>query len=184
MNKNATSGLQDSGTERFAESISNLQIAPPAEGTPTCQVCGDTIHEGDHITLYLFRPAGKATYTVGQCRCSTHNKNLANLFTLGIKEYIVDGRVGQCRDHATQQTWPVLLAPSIRLISALDTTTRRVVSNHKPTHPDGHRQEQTTDCESNKPDSIGGCQPSRSPHDRDDSIETATTISIGRNNDG
>jgi hypothetical protein len=42
-----------------------------------------------------------------------------------VRELIVDGRIGQHRGPATQ-TSPMLLAPSIRLISASDTTTGRV----------------------------------------------------------
>lgn len=183
MSKNVTSGLQDSGTERFVESVSHFQIVPPAEGAPTCQACGDTIHEGDPITLYFFRPVGRATYTIGQCRCSTHNENLANLFTLGVKEYIVDGRIGLCCDHATQQTWPGLLAPSVRLISAPDTTSGRVVSDHETTHQNSHQQEQTTDCESDRQNSIGSCQPSLSLLDRDDNTETTAPKPTGRNSD-
>lgn len=132
---------------------------------------------------HFFRPVGRATYTIGQCRCSTHNENLASLFTLGVKEYIVDGRIGLCRDHATQQTWPVLLAPSVRLISAPDTTSGRVVSDHETTHPNDHQQEQTTDCDPNKPDSIGSCQPSLSLLDRDDNTETTAAKPTGRNSD-
>jgi hypothetical protein len=49
---------------------------------------------------------------------------------LGVEELIVEGRIGQCRDHATQQAWPILLAPSIRLISASDTTTGRVPTDN------------------------------------------------------
>jgi len=130
MNENATTGLQNSGKNtQLRQVLSHLQIASPADGDPTCQACGETIREGDSVTLYLFRLAGRSGYTVGQCRCLNHNDELTDLFTLGTRELIVDGRIGLCRDHATQQTWPVLLAPSVRLVSAADTTTGRIVTS-------------------------------------------------------
>jgi hypothetical protein len=43
-----------------------------------------------------------------------------------VRELIVTGRVGLRRDHATDQTWPVLVSPTVRVISASDTTTGRV----------------------------------------------------------
>ena len=124
MYENTFVGLQNSGTEtRLQQVLSHLHIQSLDE--PACQVCDDPLGEGDHITLYLYKPAGSERYNIGQCRCRSHDDNLPSLFTLGVEELIVEGRIGQCRDHATQQAWPILLAPSIRLISASDTTTGR-----------------------------------------------------------
>lgn len=130
MKKEILTGLQNSGTDTpLRQVLSHLQIASLADGDPTCQACGETIREGGSVTLYLFEPAGRSSYTVGQCRCLDYNDDLTDLFTLGTRELIVDGRIGLCRDRATQQTWPVLLAPSVRLVSAADTTTGRVVTS-------------------------------------------------------
>jgi len=178
MNENVATGLQDSGTNtHFSQVLSHLNIASPANGDPMCQACGEAIVEGDPVTLYLPRPAGQSGYTVDQCRCSDHNKDLTSLFTLGVRELVVDGRVGQCRDHATQQTWPILLAPSVRLISAPDTTSGRVVSSHK-------QQDQGTDSKSDKPGAIGYYQPSLSHLNRDGSSDTTPATSVGRYSDG
>jgi len=126
MNENATTGLQNSGTStQLRQVLSHLQIVSPADGDPMCQACGETIVEGDPVTLYLSQLAGQSRYIIDQCRCSDHNGDLSSLFTLDVREPIVDGRVGHCRDHATQQTWPVLLGPSIRLISPVDTKSVR-----------------------------------------------------------
>lgn len=125
QNKN-TAGLEISGTTtRVEQTLSHLRIAPSTESNPTCQYCKEALTEGDQVTLYLYKPAGSATYSIGQCRCRTHNDDITTLFTLGVDELIVDGRIGQCRDHATQQTCPVLISPSVRLRSAQDTTTGR-----------------------------------------------------------
>ena len=126
MKEKILTGLQDSGTDtRLSQVLSHLQIASPAEGNAICQACGESIVEGDTVTVYLFRPAGKPGYTVGQCRCDDHAEDLTSLFTLGVNEIVVNGRIGQCRDHATQQAWPVLLSPSVCLVSTTDTTTGR-----------------------------------------------------------
>ena len=130
MQNNNTAGLENSGTTSLEQALSHLQIAPSTENDLTCQLCERPLTEGDQITLYLYKPAGSQRYTIGQCRCRSHDDDLTPLFTLGVRELVVEGRIGQCRDHATQQTWPVLLAPSVRLISASDTTTGRA-----PTDP-------------------------------------------------
>ena len=178
MQKKRHTGLQSSGTStQFSQVLSHLCIESPANGGPMCQACGETIREGDPVTLYLSRPAGHSGYTVDQCRCIDHNEDLTSLFTLGVRELVVDGRVGQCRDHATQQAWSVLLAPSVRLISAADTTSGRVVSSHK-------QQDQRTDSKSDKPAAISSCQPSLSHLNRDGSSDTTPATSVGRYSDG
>jgi len=186
MNENVVTGLQDSGTNtRLSQVLSHLQIASPANGDPTCQACGEAIVEGGPVTPYLSRPAGHSSYTVDQCRCSDHNEDLTSLFTLGVRELVVDGRVGQCRDHATQQAWPILLAPSVRLISAADTTSGRIVSSHKQPHPNSYKQQgQATDSKSDKPAAISSCQPSLSHLNRDGSSDTTPATSVGRYSDG
>ena len=173
-------GLENSGTSTpFSQVLSHLQIASPANGDPMCQACGEAIREGDPVTLYLSRPAGYFSYTVDQCRCSDHNEDLTSLFTLGVRELIVDGRVGQCRDHATQQAWPVLLAPSVRLISSPDTTSGRVVSEHEQTHPNDSDQDRNTDRSSATLAASGGIQSALSHADRDGSAATSEPQSVG-----
>ena len=179
-----TVGLQSTDTD-LQQVLSHLRVESPANGDPVCQACGEAIREGDPVTLYLSRPAGHSTYTIDQCRCSDHNEDLTSLLTLGVRELVVDGRVGQCRDHATQQAWQVLLAPSVRLISAADTTSGRVVSSHKQPHPISHKQQgRGTDSKSDKPAVIGFCQPSLSHLNQDGSSDTTPATSVGRYSDG
>jgi len=178
MQKKTHTGLQDSGTNtQLSQVLAHLRVEPSTDGDPMCQACGESIVEGDPITLYLSRPTGQSGYTVDQCRCSDHNENLTSLFTRGVRELVVDGRVGQCRDHATQQALSVLLAPSVRLISAQDTISGRVVSSHK-------QHGQATDSKSDKPAAIGFCQPSLSHLNQDGSSDTTAAKSVGRYSDG
>ena len=182
MKKKFPTGLQDSGTStQFSQALSHLQIESPANGDPMCQACGEAIVEGDPVTLYLPRPAGHSSYTVDQCRCSDHNEDLTSLFTLGVRELIVDGRVGQCRDHATQQAWPVLLAPSVRLISAPDTTSGRVVSNDDLSSRDSG-QSRIPGRNSGTLTASGGTQSVLSHADRDGSAATSELQSAGSAN--
>ena len=139
MNENATTGLQNSGTEpKLQQVLSHLHIQ--SLGEPTCQACKEPLTEGDQVTLYLYKPTGSSTYSVGQCRCRNHDDDLPTLFTLGVTELVVDGRVGQCRDHATQQTWPVLISPTVRLKSGRDTTTGRVPTDRPANDQSGHTE--------------------------------------------
>ena len=134
MQNNNTAGLQISGTTtRLEQALSHLRIEPTTEHNPTCQLCEEPLTEGEQVTLYLYKPAGRFGYAVGQCRCRSHDDDLTPLFTLGMLEVIVEGRIGQCQDHATQQTWSVLLEPSIQLISAADTTMGRAPTDSDTT---------------------------------------------------
>lgn len=152
MLEKTVAGLQNSGIEtRLRQVLSHLHIQSLDE--PACQVCDEPLREGDQITLYLYKPAGSGRYNIGQCRCRSHDDNLPSLFTLGVEELIVDGQIGQCRDHATQQAWPILLAPSIRLISASDTTTGRtpINTNQRDTTAWNHGQQLQKRADTNQP---------------------------------
>lgn len=182
MEQSTRAGLQNSGTEtRLRQVISHLHIQSPDE--PVCQICGEPPTEGDQIILYLYKPAGSAKYSIGQCRCRSHDDNLPSLFTLGVRELMVDGRIGQCRDHATQQMWPVLIDPSIRLISAQDTTSGRVVSDPQSPTPNSP-QGQATDDESDNPDPISSNHQSLSLSNQGGSVERTAAQSVGSHSDG
>jgi len=186
MQNNNTAGLQISGTTTQLEQVlSHLRISPTTEHNPKCQLCEKPLTEGDQVRLYLYKPAGNARYTIGQSRCRDHNNDaLTSLFTLGVRELVVDGRVGQCRDHTTQQAWPVLLAPSVRLLSASDTTSGRVVSDSSDIHPNAPRHRRSTDADSNNRDVTSTPQTTPSSPNRDSSIaatEPPTAVERGDN---
>jgi hypothetical protein len=108
MQDNNPAGLQNSGTEPKLQQVLS-HLHIQSLGEPTCQVCKEPLTESDQVTLYLYKSTGSSTYGVGQCR-----------------------------DHATQQTWAVLISPTVRLKSARDTTTGRVPTdrpaNDQPDH--------------------------------------------------
>jgi len=126
MKEKSTAGLQNSGTDTYQQVLAHLHRL--SLGDPVCQVCDASLTEGDQLTLYLYKPAGRSKYTVGQYRCRSHDDDLTSLFTLGVRELIVNGRIGHRQDHNTDQTWSVLVSPTVRVISASDTTTGRVPS--------------------------------------------------------
>ena len=166
MQEKKPTRLQNSGTDTHQQVLAHLHRQ--SLGDPACQVCNESLIEGDQLTLYLYKPAGSSGYSIGQCRCRRHDEGLTTLFTRGVRELIVEGRVGQCRDHATQQTWPVLLAPSVRLLSAPDTTSGRVVSDTTDIHTTAPKQSRLTDIEAG----ISIPQATPSFPNRDTSIDT------------
>jgi hypothetical protein len=185
MNEKPLAGLQNSGTDRqLRQELSYHQIALPAEDKLVCQVCNEVLTEGDPVTIFISRPAGQSGYSINQCRCREHNEDLTPLFTLGVRGLVVDGRVGQCRDHATQQAWPVLLAPSVRLLSSSDTTSGRVVSDSRDIHPNALRQRRSTDGDSNNRDVTSTCHLTQSSPNRDtssDATEPRPAVERGDN---
>jgi hypothetical protein len=147
MSENTTDRLEDSGTDvQLSQALSHLQFTSSTDVDPMCQVSGEAITEGQSVTLYLSRAAGRTGYKIGQCRCANHNDDMSTLFTLGVRELIVDGRIGQCQDPATEKTWAVLLAPSIRLISAADTKSGRrpIDDSQRPCHTDDQQNDAST----------------------------------------
>lgn len=127
MSEKTIAGLENSGTDvQLNKVLFKSYFTSPADSDTKCQVCGKTIAEGKSVTLYLSLAPSRIGYMIGQCRCADHYEDLSILFTLGVRELIIDGRIGQHQDPTTQ-TRPVLLSPSIRLISTGDTTTGRVL---------------------------------------------------------
>ena len=124
MQNNNTAGLQNTGTDTHQQVLDHLHRL--SLGDSICQVCEASLTAGDQLTVYLYKLDGSSRYTVGQYRCRSHNDDLTSLFSLGVRELIVTGRVGHRQDHTTDQTCAVLVSPTVRVISASDTTTGRV----------------------------------------------------------
>lgn len=104
------------------EALNELSLA----STPgTCQHCGCSLTEGDEIVAYVYKPAGERTHQVGHCVCADPNHRQQEVFTLGVHELLVAGRVGIASDAATQSTWPILVEPVPVAVSAPATRTVR-----------------------------------------------------------
>lgn len=94
-----------------------------------CQGCSSRLSEGSAVVAYVFRPIGEPTYQLGYVKCAEGRPVPAECFTLGVREMIVQGRVGTCADQAMQSSWPVLLAPEILAVSTADSKSLRWLSN-------------------------------------------------------
>jgi hypothetical protein len=118
----STPSAQEAIGEQLIEDIKQLQCVALGVGAGTCQVCGEEIPEGGPVAVYAFRRAGASHWRVGHCKCDEDRPQETENFTLGVRELLVDGRVGRVIDQATQSDWPVLLAPRVRAVSPAATT--------------------------------------------------------------
>jgi hypothetical protein len=118
---------QETGDEQLIEDITQVHKISLGEGAATCQVCGSSLYEGDAVVVYVFRPAGEVMFQVGYVVCGDEKHELPREYTLGVRELVVEGRVGWCSDGATQSSWPVLLSPGLVAVSAAATKSVRLV---------------------------------------------------------
>ena len=114
---------QETVGEQLIEDISQLQQFSLGEGAAVCEVCGEKLREGDVCVAFAFRPADQPAFEIGHVKCSECRHEPSEYFTLGVRELVVDGRIGTCSDQATQSSWPVLLAPRPRAVSPATATT-------------------------------------------------------------
>lgn len=98
-----------------------------------CQYCGRPLTEGDDIVVYAYKPADDRTVHVGHCVCGHTDHRQQTVFTLGVRELLVAGRVGVASDAATQSTWPILIEPVPLGVSAAATTSMRWLPAETPT---------------------------------------------------
>jgi hypothetical protein len=117
------SDQQESIDSPSIEDINQLKLTALGAGAAVCQRCGKRFHGGEHVSVYVFRRCPHATWLAGQARCADHPIALDTLASLGVREYVVSGRVGHCIDHTRQREWPVLLAPELEAVSPPDTET-------------------------------------------------------------
>ncbi len=116
---------QESTDRKIIEDIYQLKRISLGEGAAVCEVCGVKLREGAPLVVFAFRPADHPTYQLGHVKCIDCRHEPSEYFTLGVRELVVDGRLGTCSDPATQSSWPVLLAPQPRAVSPADATTVR-----------------------------------------------------------
>jgi hypothetical protein len=72
--------------------------------------------------VFAFRPVEQPVFQIGHVKCTECRHEPTEFFTLGVRELVLDGRIGTCTDPVTQSWWPVLLAPQPRAVSPADTT--------------------------------------------------------------
>ncbi len=120
---------------QLIEDINQLNKAALGEGAAACQVCGTKLPDGAPVTVFAYRPAGRPTYNLAYISCGENEHDLPTYFTLGVRDLLVDGHVGRCVDSTTDSSWPVLLNPSVRAVSPMDSTTARIAPTELPTNP-------------------------------------------------
>ncbi|GGL64405.1 hypothetical protein GCM10009039_22870 [Halocalculus aciditolerans] len=98
-------------------------------------------------------------FQVGNVVCGEEGHDLPEEYTLGVRELVVEGRVGWCSDGATQSSWPVLLDPAVVAVSAEATKSIRLVPDGGSTHvSDAAADEDSKTTESSMKVSLGGAQ--------------------------
>ena len=120
------------GTAHLGTTIGTLDQLSLASTASTCQYCGRSLNEGDEIVAYVYKPAGERTHQVGHCVCVDPNHRQQEVFTLGVHELLIAGRIGIASDAATQSTWPILIEPVTVAVSAPATTTLRWLPPETP----------------------------------------------------
>jgi hypothetical protein len=114
---------QDSIDNELLEDIHQTIYIALGEGAAVCEACGEKLREGAPLVAFAFRPADEPAFQFGHVKCTSCRHEPTEYFTLGVRELVLDGRVGTCTDQATQSSWPVLLVPQPRAVSPADTTT-------------------------------------------------------------
>ncbi len=108
---------------QLIEDIKQIEWIALGEGAAVCEVCGEELLEGAPIVVFAFRPVEQPVFQIGHVKCTECRHEPTEYFTLGVRELVLDGRIGTCTDPATQSWWPVLLAPQPRAVSPADATT-------------------------------------------------------------
>ena len=121
----STPPTQEPIDNQLIEEISQFKQVALGEGAAVCEVCGEEMREGEPIVVFAFRPVEQPVFQIGHVKCTECRHEPREYFTLGVRELVLDGRIGTCTDPATQSWWPVLLAPQPRAVSAPDSTAVR-----------------------------------------------------------
>lgn len=108
---------------QLIEDINQIKAISLGEGAAACEVCGEELREGAPVVVFAFQPADRSTFQIAHVKCTDCRHEPTEYLTLGVRELVVEGRVGTCTDHVSQSTWPVLLSPQPRAVSPAETTT-------------------------------------------------------------
>ena len=115
--------------DQLIEDISKIKQIALGEGAAMCQVCGCELGEGDDVTAYAFRAAGNPIFEIGYVMCGADVHEHPSVFTRGVHELVVTGRVGLCTDVSMQSSWLVLLEPSPVVVSVASSSAARTVGD-------------------------------------------------------
>ncbi|WP_123539478.1 hypothetical protein [Halosimplex salinum] len=121
--EDSTPDRQEGTDWKIIEGIIQLEKIALGEGAAVCEGCGNKLREGTPVVVFAFRPVEQLAFEIGHVKCTECRHEPTEYFTLGVRELVLDGRIGTCTDPATQSSWPVLLAPQPRAVSPADATT-------------------------------------------------------------
>lgn len=127
MKKKDFSGQEN--IDQLIEAINQVQFHALGEGAAMCQVCGCELGEGDELTAYALRAAGDPVFEVGFVMCGADEHEHPSVFTRGVHELVVTGRLGLCTDVATQSSWLVLIEPMPVVVSVASSSAARAVGD-------------------------------------------------------
>ncbi len=147
--KKSNPETQEGDDKAFIEAIHQIDNIALGEGAAVCQVCGCELREGDGVTAYAFRAAGNPFFEIGFVMCGADVHEHPSVFTRGVHELVVTGRLGLCTDVATQSSWLVLVDPSPVVVSVASSSAARAVgdashdADTESTNDSGHRDAPT-----------------------------------------
>lgn len=78
-----------------SEITTSLDQLSLASTSGACQHCGRSFIEGDEIVAYVSKPADQRIHEVGHCVCAHNEHRQQEVFTLGVHELLVAGRIGR-----------------------------------------------------------------------------------------
>lgn len=115
--------------DQLIEAINHVEFHALGEGAAMCQMCGSDLGEGDDLTAYAFRAAGNPIFEVGYMMCGAdeHEHEHPSVFTRGVHELVVTGRIGLCTNVSMQSSWLVLIEPSPVVVSVASSSSARTV---------------------------------------------------------
>ena len=120
-------------TDHNHTSIAAIEHQHLGTDSVRCQVCKRVLREGDTVTVYAFRAAGTPQFDIGYVMCGADTHHHPTEAMRGVHELVATGRIGRCTDVANQQSWMVLLAPTLREESPAQSRRLRT-SADEPTH--------------------------------------------------
>ena len=142
--KGSNPETKEGDDRQLIEDINQLNRIALGEGAVTCVACGSRLFEGREVLVYAYRPAGAPRYGVGYVRCAEHDEQHCldttsedAPDTIGVRELVVQGRIGTCTDVRTQVARLVLLDPTPVVVSDETTKTGREVGVEEYTDTDG-----------------------------------------------
>jgi len=100
-------GTHNAVDVQLVTTVSELDHMSLGETSMECQHCGRSLTEGDDIVVHVSKPADERTYQIGDCVCARRDHRHREVFTLGVRELLVAGRIESAADAATQSTWPI-----------------------------------------------------------------------------